>query len=114
MMLEATVSKLNQMKLAGMAEAFIEQTGSTLYSNLPFEERLGILVDREMATRNNRRLANLLRGARLRYPQACCEEIDFRTSRELARDVIVSLMQNGWVKGSEGSVNIVSKKNGSK
>jgi DNA replication protein DnaC len=104
MMLEATVNKLNQMKLVGMAEAFIEQTQSVLYSTLPFEERLGFLVDREMTIRDNRRLANLLRGARLRYPQACCEQIDFRTPRGLARDVIVSLMQNGWVKGRQNVI----------
>jgi DNA replication protein DnaC len=57
-----------------------------------------------MAVRDNRRLANLLRGARLRYPQACPEEIDFRTPRGLAKDVIVSLMQNGWIKSKQNVI----------
>jgi DNA replication protein len=104
MMLEVTLNKLHQMKLFGMAEALVEHNHSAMYSNLPFEERLGLLIDREMAVRDNRRLANLLRGARLRYPQACPEEIDFRTPRGLAKDVIVSLMQNGWIKSKQNVI----------
>ena len=103
-MLEVTLNKLHQMKLFGMAEALVEHNHSAMYSNLPFEERLGLLIDREMAVRDNRRLANLLRGARLRYPQACPEEIDFRTPRGLAKDVIVSLMQNGWIKSKQNVI----------
>jgi DNA replication protein DnaC len=104
MMLEVTLNKLHQMKLFGMAEALVEHNHSAMYSSLPFEERLGLLIDREMAVRDNRRLANLLRGARLRYPQACPEEIDFRTPRGLAKDVIVSLMQNGWIKSKQNVI----------
>lgn len=104
MMLEATMNKLQQMKLSGMAEALAEQNQSALYSNLSFEERMGMLVDREMTARDNRRLANLLRGAKLRYPHACIEEIDFRTPRGLAKDAVLSLMQNGWIKGKQNVI----------
>jgi len=104
MMLEMTLGKLNQLKLFGMAEALTEQTQSPIYSGLSFEERLGMLVDREMTLRDNRRLTNLLRGARLRYTNACPEEIDFRTPRGLAKDVILSLMQNGWIKGKQNVI----------
>mgnify|MGYP001558005252 CR=1 FL=1 len=104
MILETTLTKLNQLKLSGMAEALTEQTQGTIYTNLSFEERLGLLVDREMLTRDNRRLTNLLRGARLRYTHACPEEIDFRTPRGLSKDAILSLMQNGWVKGKQNVI----------
>jgi DNA replication protein DnaC len=104
MMLEMTLGKLNQLKLFGMAEALTEQTQSPIYSGLSFEERLGMLVDLEMTLRDNRRLTNLLRGARLRYTNACPEEIDFRTPRGLAKDVILSLMQNGWIKGKQNII----------
>jgi len=104
MMLETTLTKLNQMKLSGMAEALTEQNQSAMYSELSFEERLGLLIDREMTARDNRRLTNLLRGARLRYPHACPEEIDFRTPRGLSKEVILSLMQNGWVKGKQNVI----------
>jgi len=104
MMLEVTLSKLNQLKLYGIAEALIEQNQSTMYAELSFAERLGLLVDREITARDNRRLTNLLRGARLRYSNACTEEIDFRTPRGLAKDVIISLAQNGWVKGKQNVI----------
>ena len=57
-----------------------------------------------MTARDNRRLANLLRGARLRYPHACLEEIDFRTPRGLAKDVVLSLMQNSWLKNKQNVI----------
>jgi DNA replication protein DnaC len=104
MMLEITLGKLNQLKLYGMAEALTEQTQGTMYGGLSFEERLAMLVDREMTVRDNRRLTNLLRGARLRYSNACPEEIDFRATRGLSKEVIVSLMQNGWVKGKQNVI----------
>jgi len=104
MMLEMTLGKLNQLKLSGMVEALTEQTQSAIYTGLSFEERLGMLVDREMTLRDNRRLTNLLRGARLRYASACPEEIDFRTPRGLTKDVVLSLMQNGWVKGKQNVI----------
>lgn len=104
MMLEMTLGKLHQLKLTGMAEALTEQAQSPLYGDLSFEERLGLLVDREMTVRDNRRLTNLLRGAKLRYAGACPEEIDFRTPRGLSKDVILSLTQNGWVKGKQNVI----------
>jgi len=103
-MLEPTISKLNQLKLYGISAALIEQNQNTMYAELSFAERLGLLVDREITARDNRRLTNLLRGARLRYSNACTEEIDFRTPRGLAKDVIISLSQNGWVMGKQNVI----------
>jgi DNA replication protein DnaC len=104
MMLEATLDQLHRLKLFGMAEALSEQSQKPLYTGLSFEERLGMLVERELTVRDNRRLTNLLRGARLRYASACPEEIDFRTPRGLAKEVILSLMQNGWVTGKQNVI----------
>ena len=104
MMLEATLDQLHRLKLFGMAEALSEQAQSAIYTGLSFEERLGMLVDREIVVRDNRRLTNLLRGARLRYASACPEEIDFRTPRGLAKEVILSLMQNGWLTGKQNVI----------
>lgn len=104
MMVEITLGKLNQLKLHGMAAALNEQMQATMYSTLSFEERLGLLVDREVTVRDNRRLTNLLRGARLRYSNACPEEIDFRAPRGLSKEAILSLAQNSWVKGKQNII----------
>jgi DNA replication protein DnaC len=104
MMLEQTLSKMNILKLHGMAEALTEQNQNAIYTELAFNERLGLLIDREIAVRDNRKLTNLLRGARLRHSTACAEEIDFRTPRGLVKDVIVSLMQNRWLKEKQNVI----------
>lgn len=104
MMREQTMAKLHRLKLSGMAHALQEQLEGTLYNELCFEERLGLLVDREATERDNRRLTNLLRGAKLRYPGACPEEIDFRTPRGLQRDAVLSLLQNGWVTAKQNVI----------
>ena len=104
MMLEQTLSRLNALKLHGIAEALTEQNQNAMYTELSFTERLGLLIDREVTARDNRRLASLLRGAKLRYSNACTEEIDFRTPRGLIKDVIVSLMQNNWLKEKQNVI----------
>lgn len=104
MMLEPTLSKLNILKLYGIVEALIEQNQSVIYNELSFNERLGLLIDREISMRDNRRLTNLLRGAKLRYSNACIEEIDFRTPRGLTKEVILSLMQNSWIKEKQNVI----------
>jgi len=104
MMLEPTLTKLHRMKLSEMIEALTEQNQSSLYSGLSFEERLGLIIDREMTARENRRLAKLLKGAKLRHSHACPEEIDFRAPRGLSRKVILSLMQNGWIREKQNVI----------
>jgi len=102
--LEQTLSKMHTLKLHGMAEALTEQNQSTMYTELAFNDRLGMLIDREIAVRDNRKIINLLRGARLRHSTACAEEIDFRTPRGLTKEVIISLMQNDWIKGKQNVI----------
>ncbi len=97
-MIEGTVEKLILMKLHGMAEAVQEQMMTSAYKELSFEERLGMLVDREMDSRQDRRLRMLLTKARFRYPGACVEDINFRAKRGITKDVLLKLSQNGWIK----------------
>jgi DNA replication protein DnaC len=66
-------------------------------SQLSFEERLGLLVDREITERDNRRLTSRLRQARLKQ-QACLEDIDYQTSRGLDQILMLKLSDCQWVK----------------
>ena len=104
MILEQTLSKMHILKLHGMADALTEQNQNTMYTELAFNERLGMLIDREITVRDNRKITNLLRGARLRHSTACGEEIDFRTPRGLNKEVIVALMQNNWIKEKQNVI----------
>ncbi|MHB8928953.1 MAG: ATP-binding protein [Bacillota bacterium] len=70
MLTQPILEKLRQMKLLGLAEAFSSQSQQVDVQGLSFEERFGLLVDQEWTYRQDRRLARLLKEARLRLP-AC-------------------------------------------
>jgi DNA replication protein DnaC len=91
-----TLDKLIALNLGGMARALAEQRETPAYTELPFEDRLGLLVDREATERENRRLERHLRAARLRVT-ASVEDIDFRAARGLDRSVVLELAQARWV-----------------
>jgi DNA replication protein DnaC len=96
MLLTQTLEKLDALGLFGMALGLREQLEGSQYASLSFEERFGLLVDREAEARDSRRLALRLKAAKLRQ-EATLEDIDFRTPRGLDRSVIMSLAQAGWV-----------------
>jgi hypothetical protein len=96
MLLNQTLDKLDELGLFGMALGLREQLESSQYTSLSFDERFGLLVDREAETGDCRRLALRLKTAKLRQ-EATVEDIDFRTPRGLDRSVIMSLAQAGWV-----------------
>jgi len=97
MLIEQTQQKLSALKLTGMLEAFEQQRAQPQTHDLAFEERLGLLVDREMVSRENKRLERLLRGAKLRV-SACIEDINYRHPRGLDRSQIASLASCDWIK----------------
>ena len=96
MLTNPTVDKLRVLNLTGMARALAEQLERADYQALTFDERLGLLVDREAQDRDNRRLARNLQTAKLRA-DACVEDIDFRHPRGLDRGQLLALAEARWV-----------------
>jgi DNA replication protein DnaC len=96
MLNQATVDKMQAMKMAAMAEAFDHQSGSSQYAELSFEERVGLLVDAEWTAREQRKLSRRLRAAKLRHA-ASLENIDFKAPRHLNRQVVLSLGTCAWI-----------------
>jgi DNA replication protein DnaC len=96
-MLHPTIDKLRRLRLIGMAKALEEQLAQPDSERLSFDERLGILVDREEVDRQNAALAQRLRLARLRQA-ACLEDIDYRTARGLDRALIRTLSSGQWLQ----------------
>jgi DNA replication protein DnaC len=92
----ATLEKLQALNLGGMARAFAEQLERPDYQALTFEQRLGLLVDREAQDRDNRRLERHLRAARLRV-NAAIEDLDFGHPRGLDRALVLALAEAHWV-----------------
>jgi DNA replication protein DnaC len=95
-----TQEGLFDLSLTAMAEGLVEQRGNPEYEGLPFEDRLGLLVDREILYRENRRTARNLRSAKLKVP-ASIEDIDFRRPRGLDRTQILSFTDAHFVEHNQ-------------
>jgi DNA replication protein DnaC len=97
MMTHDTLRKMNELKLFGMAHAFTQQMESTHAAHLSFEERVGLLIDHEVAFRDDRRLRRLLTNAKLREA-ACLEDVNYETRRGLDRSAMASLALCNWIR----------------
>jgi DNA replication protein DnaC len=97
MLLHPTLDKLGTLKLFGMVKALEEQSRMPEVADLPFDDRMGLLVDREMTERENRRLKLRLQKARLRQ-NACVEDIDYRHPRGLDKSLMLKLSSCDWVR----------------
>lgn len=98
MLTQATTEKLRELGLDAMAKALGEQRTDPEVAGLPFEERVGLLVDAQWIHQQNRRLARRLQEAKLRLPQACVEDIDYSTRRELDRGLVKQLATCRWIE----------------
>ena len=94
-----TLDKLAELRLTGMAKALREQMETRDIGSLSFEERLGLMVDREMTERDNSRLTLRLKKAKLRE-RACMEDIDYRYHRGLDKSLMTKLSSCQWIRES--------------
>jgi len=91
-----TMEKLLALRLEGMAQALEEQRRQADISQLDFEERFALLVERQWLWRENRALAARLHYAQLKVA-ACLEDIDYRHPRGLKRAQIEQLRASQWI-----------------
>jgi len=97
MLMNQTIDKLNYMKLFGLIKGLEEQKANPEAQGLSFEERISLLIDREMAERDDRRLTRLLREAKLKVT-ACLEGLDYSGARGLDRSVVAGLAGFDWLE----------------
>lgn len=98
---EHTLTQLRSLRLDGMVRAIEEQATSTAASALGFDERFSLLVQREVAWRDDRRVARLLKAAKLKVSSACVQDIDWRTSRSLERSLVDALAGGDWIRNAQ-------------
>lgn len=96
MLYQQTIEALLKLKLQGMLSALKEQQQNRQFKELSFEDRLGMLVDREITVQENRRLELRLKQAKLRQA-AAVEDIDFRTTRGLDKNNVLELANCQWL-----------------
>jgi DNA replication protein DnaC len=96
--LTQTQDQLKQLRLDGMLAALNDQATSSAAAGLAFDERLALLVQREIDWRDAKRLTKLLKHAKLKIGSACIEDIVWRDSRNLDRHLITALAGGDWVR----------------
>ena len=97
MLMHPTLEKLQHLRLTGMLKALEDQSQSPEIDSLSFEERLGLMVDREVTERDNRRLKTRLRKAKLRQA-AAIEDVDYRHPRGLDKSLMLNLASCQWIR----------------
>jgi len=95
---EHTLDQLRGLRLDGMVHALADQATTTAAGGLAFDDRLAMLVQREIDWRDAKRLTRLLKAARLKLTSACLEDIDWRTSRGLDRNLVTALAGGDWLR----------------
>ena len=103
MLTQQTLERLYDMKLTAMAEGFTQQLSQPDLTELSFEDRFAMLVDRQWTFKEDRRMTRLLRAARLR-DCACMENIDFKTPRTLDKSLVVRLTGSDWIKKAQNAI----------
>ena len=84
MIRQATIDKLHDMRLGAMADAFESQCNDpNRYEGFSFEDRFGILVDKEWDKRKNTKLKKIIYDATFRYPNVCVEGVEYHADRKL-------------------------------
>lgn len=96
MLTHPTLQKLADLRLTGMAAALEEQLNTPNLQDLEFHERLGLLVEREVSVRHNRRLQLRLKQAQFHQP-AVWEDIDFKSARGLDKALMLQLAGGQWI-----------------
>jgi DNA replication protein DnaC len=96
MLAHPVFDQLKELRCHGMVEALQEQLKQPDIHQLSFDERLALLIERECITRENRKLAQRLRQARLKI-NACLEDVDYQASRGLSNTVIKQLAPCLWI-----------------
>ena len=92
-----TLDRLKALRLDGMAEAFAELQAQDRAAELSHAEWLGLLVDREEASRETKRYESRLRAAKLRHVGACPEDVDYRARRGLDKGLFQTLLTGKWI-----------------
>lgn len=100
---------LDQVQLSTLAEwpppaAYRDLADQSNADDPSGDEWLGLMLDREAAMRADKRLTNRLAVARLRFVDACIENIDFAAHRGLDRRNTLSLAQGAWLKAHENLI----------
>jgi DNA replication protein DnaC len=104
MLNEQTIEKLTELRLRPMARAFREQLGDPAMTGISFEDRFGMIVDRQWTDRKSAHIQRLLKGATFKFPGACVENIEYHPDRKLNKEQISLLASGKYIAGKNNII----------
>lgn len=104
MMNEQTLTKLHEMKLSGMADAYKEQALNKEFQKMSFEDRLCLLVDLEYSRRKSNKLQRLIKIATFLNSNACIEDMEYYEDRRLDKNQILKLASGIYIQDSHNII----------
>ena len=94
---ETTINTLNALKIFGMAKRLPERLGDPHQAELDHAEFVGLLVEDEKTHREDQRLKRILKNAKLRFPGACLEDVNYQHPRGLTKATMRELGTARWI-----------------
>jgi len=92
-----TLDLLHELGLHGMAKGFKELQGNPEAEALSHPEWLGLVLDREVLLRRQKRFEARAKAANLRHT-ASIEDVDYRSQRGLDRALFLKLTACDWIR----------------
>ena len=112
MMNEHTLTKLRELKLFGMAQAYEQQALDREYQKMNFDERLSLMVDFEHSRRKSNRLTRLIKSANFKEPSAAIEDIEYHEDRKLDKEQILKLASGTYLRNHNNIILMGASGNG--
>jgi DNA replication protein DnaC len=98
MLTHHSLTQLKTLRLDGMARALEEQLAQPGATDLSFEDRIAMIIDREVSFRDTKRVTRLLKQAKLKVGSACLEDVDYRPGRGLEKKLVAQLGSGDWIR----------------
>lgn len=98
MLTHHSLTQLKTLRLDGMARALEEQLAQPGATDLSFEDRIAMIIDREVSFRDTKRVTRLLKQAKLKVGSACLEDVDYRPGRGLEKKLLATLGSGDWIR----------------
>lgn len=104
MLNEQTAEKLIQLRLRTMADVLREQLDNPVYLQMSFDDRFGMIVDRQWADRKSAKIANLRKRASFKASEASIEGIEYHAHRKLNKDLILQLATGKYIRDKQNVI----------
>ena len=104
MLLEQTLTKMQKMRLATMAQSLEERINRGDHRDLSAEEFIGLLIDDEYNARQNRRLSRMIGKANFKPEHACLENIKYDPKRGFQKKDIMQFTTPRWLENKQNIV----------